>query len=249
MPDVSLTLVPGDTMYGSARHYLSVGSNALGHIRQALNVAGSNMAAVTSVLDYACGFGRVLRWLRAGFPTADLYGVDADGPSVAGARALNLGATIIQADISLREDMPRKFDLIWVGSLFTHLSEFETRRVLAYLQDQLSENGIIVFTYHGEYVLNLLTSPKTPYGLDDAGREKVLREYGERGYGYAIYKEWTADYGTSATHPSKMTQICLDADLIPIINKPRAWDNHQDLIACRKQLPLARRFQPREIPG
>ena len=67
---------PNDTMLSkdkNMRHYLSVGRSALLVINAVLTArmsyAGGD-AAPESILDFGAGYGRVARFLRAGFPRA-----------------------------------------------------------------------------------------------------------------------------------------------------------------------------------
>ena len=73
------------------------------------------------ILDFPCGHGRVLRYLRAEFPQAEITACDLlrDGVDFC---AANFGAIPVYSDPDpSRIGLPRDaFDLIWVGSLFTH---------------------------------------------------------------------------------------------------------------------------------
>lgn len=78
-PHVNKNVAPGDGMLGEDEsHYFAVGASAISCIRSAFLTAQKQRQSVKSVLDYACGYGRVLRWLKAEFPEARLLGVDAD---------------------------------------------------------------------------------------------------------------------------------------------------------------------------
>jgi trans-aconitate methyltransferase len=81
-------------------------------IRECLGVAGIDEKSVKRILDYACGYGRVLRWIKAQFPIADIIGVDAD-PKAAAAAMRVTGVRTEQLDTALTFPIgTEKFDVI-----------------------------------------------------------------------------------------------------------------------------------------
>src|SRR5213594_4887489 len=118
--NVSTEISPDDTMYeGNRNHYFSVGHSALRCIRTAMLL--SDKKGVGSILDFACGFGRVLRVLKSAFPAAELTASDVSRAAIDFC-SRTLGAEPIQSSEYLEEiKINKTFDLIWVGSLLTHL--------------------------------------------------------------------------------------------------------------------------------
>src|SRR5689334_19005618 len=102
----------------SEEEYLLVGRTALDLCREALASATPGI-----VVDFPCGHGRVMRHFAAAWPNAELYGVEIDTDALKfveatfGARPIQSGAHI--AAVAL----PENVDLIWSGSLLTHLPE------------------------------------------------------------------------------------------------------------------------------
>jgi SAM-dependent methyltransferase len=230
---VSKQVLPTDSMYaGNPVHYFSVGASAMAMIARALELADVPINSVERVLDYACGYGRVLRWLRAAFPNAYVKGVDANLPSVEAAAALNVDTEHL--DISLSKRIGDKFDLIWIGSLFTHLTATETGRVIRYLRNHFSDNGILLCTTHGVDVINRIESGERNYGLDADGIATVIKSYKGTGYGYADYPR-QLNYGISVARPVAMNQLITTSGLFPFMFRAQGWDNHQDVFACTIQ--------------
>lgn len=231
-PAVSREVDPSDSMANGDRgHYFSVGASALTSIRLALDTLRVEHANVHRVLDYACGYGRVLRWLRAAFPEAYIKGVDADRASAEAASALVGNGEAAQLDIRLTESLGDSFDLIWVGSLFTHLNAIETTRVLRYLRSHLSPTGVLVFTTHGLDVFQRVKSGERTYELEPDGIEILLDGFDKTGYGYADYP-LQSGYGISVTRPIVINRLAVDSGLFPFFFRPHHWDNHQDVFAC-----------------
>jgi trans-aconitate methyltransferase len=175
---VNKAVAPGDGMFkdNDYEQYFSVGASALSAVIEALSAARLGMQNVKRVLDYACGYGRVLRWLRAAFPDAYLLGVDADRKAVEAASAV-LEVETRYLDTSLAHPIDKPFDLIWIGSLITHLPEKETRRVLKYLKEHLTEQGVIVFTTHGQLVEQRLETRTRTYNLDEEGVKQTVEGF------------------------------------------------------------------------
>jgi len=82
------------------------------------DVANSNL------LDFGCGWGRLLRLMLYFTPPEKLFGCDAWDVSLEHARAANLGVSLAKSDVT-PDALPFPgvgFDLIYAFSIFTHLS-------------------------------------------------------------------------------------------------------------------------------
>lgn len=230
---VDRRVAPDDGMYnGNDAYYLEVGANALQLIHLALATGGRPAVQIKRVLDYASGFGRVLRWLRAGFPSAQIVAADADKKAVGAIKKIfDVDAFVL--DRSLQEDIGRDFDLIWMGSLATHLPQEQLEALFGRLSSLLSARGIVVATTHGPYVANRIATGEKNYGLDAPGMSKILREYAATGFGFSPYPK-VESYGISVCTASKVMSIIENAELRPIFYRERAWVRHQDCIAAEK---------------
>lgn len=230
---VNKTLAAGDGMYdGRDAYYLEVGASALGLIHHALSAAERAVTDITRILDYACGFGRVLRWLRAGFPLADTVAADADPNAVKAVREIfNVDAIVL--DRSLTENLGGDFDLIWMGSLATHIPETQLKPLLVRLRSLLSAHGVLVFTTHGPCVARRIATGERLYRLDHEGVAMILAEYQRSGYGFSPYPK-QASYGISICTAAKLLSLVEDAGLQPTFYQERGWVKHQDCIAVTK---------------
>ncbi|MCR5858301.1 bifunctional 2-polyprenyl-6-hydroxyphenol methylase/3-demethylubiquinol 3-O-methyltransferase UbiG [Mesorhizobium sp. J428] len=226
------TIAPGDGMFREESVYFSVGASAMDCIMLSLTAARKRPDSVHRILDYACGYGRVLRWLKAEFPSAYLLGVDAD-PKAASAAGSVLNVETHPLDVSLANPLGESFDLIWVGSLFTHLPEAESARVLAFLRDHLNPGGVLVFTTHGALVESRIRSGERNYGLSIEGVESLLRLYDASGYGFASYPKQSG-YGISIMRTSHIAQMCETAKLTPVCFRSQGWAGHQDMHASQR---------------
>jgi SAM-dependent methyltransferase len=222
---------PNDGMAkNTPEQYFTIGASAASVITRSLSAARKPVGSVRRVLDYACGYGRVLRWLKAEFPNAYLLGVDADGKAAASAQDV-LGVETRKLDITLAQPIDDPFDLIWVGSLFTHLSERESKRVLQYLRRHLTDSGVLVFTTHGSYVAHRIETREKTYNLSEDAMTQLLSGYKSTDFGFAEYSN-LKDYGISAATPSKVCKLAQTCDLDVKFFLSRGWAAHQDVFAC-----------------
>jgi 2-polyprenyl-3-methyl-5-hydroxy-6-metoxy-1,4-benzoquinol methylase len=76
-----------DQMYRSdapehVRHYVEDAQSAMGNIRESLAAAGRSLDDVQACLDFACGYGRVTRWLVRALPPERVTAADTDRQAV-----------------------------------------------------------------------------------------------------------------------------------------------------------------------
>lgn len=101
------------------------------------------------VLDFGCGWGRLIRLLNKYVPEDRIYGVDPWSRSIEICRETRVRANLFVSDYiprSLPTPRDLKFDLIVAFSVFTHLSEKVTRICVQTLSDHLTDTGIIALT-------------------------------------------------------------------------------------------------------
>jgi SAM-dependent methyltransferase len=99
------------------------------------------------VLDYGCGWGRLLRLLYKYVPCDRLYGVDPWDQSIARCRECGLRCHVAQSDYVPRSlPFRERFDLIFAFSVFTHLSEKTAMAVQQTLRESLTDDGVLAIT-------------------------------------------------------------------------------------------------------
>jgi SAM-dependent methyltransferase len=100
------------------------------------------------MLDFGCASGRVLRHLAARGSAAGRYGVDLQPQAVRWARQHLSGVTV--ALTTVIPSLPfadASLDLVYAGSVFTHIDDFEEATLLE-LRRILKPSGIAVLTFH-----------------------------------------------------------------------------------------------------
>jgi trans-aconitate methyltransferase len=213
--------------------YFEVGASAIDNI--VLAWISSGIDQINRVLDLPCGHGRVLRHLIKLLPDAQFDACDLDESGIAfcaetfGARPLLSNADLVQMQFDTA------YDLIWVGSLFTHISHELTRAWLLHLTKFLKPRGFLVATIHGrwsEYVHKL-----HPYIAQERWNI-ILSGFRRSGYGYCDYlPEENHDYlhGSYGISLAKPHTIVTDMEQIPdvrlLLYRERGWADHQDVLA------------------
>lgn len=108
--------------------------------------SGRALTAAT-VLDYGCGWGRLMRLFARWVPEARLHGVDAWGHILEVARSLKVrGQLGAVAEYPTELPAGPEFDLVYLFSIFTHLSEKAHLAVLSAIRARLAPGGVVVAT-------------------------------------------------------------------------------------------------------
>jgi SAM-dependent methyltransferase len=220
-----------DVMYqGDAVHYLSAGLSGLRCILEVLASAGRDLAC-GSILDFPSGYGRVLRIVRAKFPHADITAAELDEDAVAFC-ARNFSTTPLLSVVPISAlKLERRYDLIWCGSLLTHVEEADAQEILRFFHDHLVEGGICIFTTHGLRPVDWIKTGRETYGLSPEGQAEVVRGFETNGYGYVDYP-YQPGYGISAVTREHARVLAAKAgDWTELLFKDHGWDECQDVHA------------------
>jgi SAM-dependent methyltransferase len=218
---------------GSRDHYFAVGESALHCIEVSMFAAG--IKTFESILDLPCGHGRVLRHLQSAFPGAQLTACDIDRGGVDFCAA-TFGATPVYGHNSPHEvRLQGNYDLIWVGSLLTHLDLGDWAAFLELFRVNLRQRGLLVFTVHGREVADRMRKRPAGYGLGPTEISRVLKQYAIEGFGYASYPIATPGvgdrYGISLSSLNRVYGEIEKMPAMQLLNyTEQGWDGHQDVV-------------------
>ena len=236
--DIIQTIGPGDEMFtGDKAHYFGVGKSAMHGIENALFAANKSATTIRRILDLPCGHGRVMRHLKATFPQAQITACDLNRGAVDFC-AQTFGALPFYSKVNVDQiALPGNYDLIWSGSLLTHLRPGPCADFVRLFNSLINPDGLIVFTLHGRWVDRSLATNRYTYGLKSHDVTALLAEYYQTGFGYADYPG-TSGYGISVSSPAYvLAQLVSLPDLKLISYHEKGWDNHQDIVCLQKQSP------------
>ncbi len=227
-----------DGMYkGDGAHYFKVGLDAIRCIDEALQAA--HVHTVRNILDLPCGYGRVLRFLVHRFPDARVTACELL-PDAVRFCVQHFAAQPAHSAYNLDElTLDTRYDLIWCGSLVTHLDAARTRALLKFFARHLVPGGLLLFTTHGEFVAGRVQELADFYGLNRADIPALVAAYRQHGHSYLDYPEQPG-YGVSLTAPDWLrAQAQAADDLREVYFRARGWDEHQDVFGFVKQAQSA----------
>ncbi|PYS15586.1 MAG: hypothetical protein DMG15_04630 [Acidobacteria bacterium] len=128
------------------------------------------------VLDFGCGWGRIIRLLYKYVGYENIFAVDPWDEPIALCKQHG-----VKAHLALSEDVPvvlpfrGPFDLIYAFSVFTHLSEKTTNAVLNTLRRYIADDGVLVITVR----------PKQYWQVHgDAVADRMMAEHDRKGFAF-----------------------------------------------------------------
>lgn len=227
--DVSQEILPDDPMYAfSPERYFEFGRAALRSIQIAL--IASQRDSPGRILDFACAAGRVMRYLEAAFPDASLTACDLREEYVRFCSRAFGATPVVATEDPSETELDGPFDLIWSGSLLTHIDRDGWRGFLELFDSVLSPGGVVVFTTRGRYIAAQMRRGENLLNLTEGQAVKVLRDYDATGFGY----EPTRFDGDCLSSPA---WVCTQLDQVPslelLLFMEHAW-GPQDVVACTK---------------
>ena len=194
----SLTIHPDDQMLRhslrgwrevnpSLSQYYNVALQQYYAARQTLQRLFGEKLDDLAVLDFACGYGRLLRFLSRTLPPSRIWASDIQRGAVDFVAA-EFGVHGVNSSADPDEFRPgRTFDFIWVASLFSHLPEALFRAWVAKLVSLLSPRGVLAFSVHDERLLARgVAMPEQ--GIHFVGTSEI-EELDSRVYGTSFVRE------------------------------------------------------------
>jgi hypothetical protein len=129
----------------------------------------------------------------------------------AGGRQRIFGAKPIYSSLDAAEvEIDDQFDLVWCGSLLTHLGLDRWNAFFSLLVDSVEEDGLFVFTAFGDWVASRMRNAYEDY-------------------------PGQVDSGMSLTSPAWVFEkLATRPELRLVGHFPRAWGEHQDVWVCVK---------------
>jgi len=220
-------------------HYNTVGADALRIIVKNLIAAG--LPPPSKILDFPCGSGRVTRHLRAMFPGAvigacDLYAQHVDFC------VKHFGAEPIMSQEDLSTLNVGEWDVVFCGSLLTHLPQSLFWPTMDFMIRSLKPGGIAVVTLEGRRAVYIQDNMWKLIGDD---KFAFIREgYQDTGFGFSDYNQEFREekfnaqesYGVAVVRPDWLMSGLMERQDAMVLDFCEAdWDEHQDVIVVRKR--------------
>lgn len=135
---------------GTIEQFFAAGEAMAASVDAALGTVGRSLSAGGDFLDFGCGCGRLLAAIEHRFPSLRVQGCDVDPVAVA-------WSSTRFADFHFRTNgewppcdfAQGSFDMIWCGSVFTHIDEPHQDAWLMELHRLLRPGGFLMASVHG----------------------------------------------------------------------------------------------------
>ncbi len=233
MSHVVDTISPRDAMFRALpdpASYLRAGKSVAHTIRIAADLAH---LVPKSILDYGCGHGRVLRWYQAFWPEAELTAADITRDQIDFCSKA-FGAKPFLIDKSFAEiALPSDYDLIWLGSIFTHMDKSEWADLFRVVRDRTRPGGLLCFSFAGRYVYNSLKKGDR-FGFKPEEEEQVVNfitDYESSGFGFIKQNESNGKpWGRSLAKPDWVLDFCLSQGAKIVLFSEEAYARRQDIM-------------------
>ena len=248
LPPVQLPGVPGrvhrnDTMIPKLTAEHASGYNRRGQQASEF-VAGAVARAELpapprEALDLWSGYGGVLRHLVRQFPDTRWTACDLEAPAVRFCEQ-EFGAVPVVSSVDLATVAfpTAAYDLVWMGSLLTHLDAAANATVLATLARHANDPCVVTFSTHGPDLARDLAR----YGPGLAAQETVVQAaIAQTGFAYGAYPHYgDGSYGIAFHDPERVDRMMTDAfgaGAVRLELGRRAWMDHHDLHAFVVRTP------------
>ena len=206
-------------------HFLGVGRKIFWDLKRLLNRANKNLHTFSTILDFGCGCGRVLRFFRP-VPGQHIDGTDIDQESIQWCQThlTSLAHFRTNTDFPPLEYPDEHFDFIYCISVFTHLPEEMQFQWLKELSRLLKPSGLFITSIHSEQLFPV-THP------DEIA---VLKQQGFY-YLKNMITEGLPDYYQATFHTHDYIKKNWQEFFEILEIYPRGINNHQDAVVCRKK--------------
>lgn len=136
-----------------------------------------------TILDFGCGYGRILRLMYYYSSPARIWGLDPWKQAIELCRADGLLGQLAVSEY-LPSTIPvgdASFDLIYSFSVFTHLSERAATLALTTLRRYVARGGLFVMTIRPKEYWNQLDQVTVGYAIDP---DKLVAEHEKNGFAF-----------------------------------------------------------------
>ena len=208
--------------------FLQSGHKAVADIESVLARHALTLSMFDKILDFGCGCGRVLRYLR---PQSDAgeqpYGTDIDAEAIAWCQIhYDRYARFVVNSPAPPLDFPDDcFDFVYSISIFTHLPEEMQFAWLVELRRVVKPGGYLLFSFRGENHLAAIPSG------EKSRMERDGFVYAKTGATPGLPEFYQTAWHTPGYVRRRWGEFFEVIDIVPV-----AIDGQQDAVLCRKRV-------------
>ena len=173
--------------YSTAEEHLALGRQDVDSMLYVLLQSGFEFADGQRILDFGCGSGRMIRYLNDLSGRCEVWGTDINAEQIVWCQQ-NLSPPFKFATTTTVPHLPfedRHFDLIYAGSVFTHIEDL-TEAWLLELKRILKADGRLYLTIHDEHTVELLETEYKELPLAEKLRYHLSAAQDTRDHGMLV---------------------------------------------------------------
>jgi len=133
--------------------YFSISLQQFNAARQIMQACFGSGFDHVKVLDFACGYGRLLRFMSMLIPSENLWASEIQPEALEFTRSTFGVQGVLSTADPQDFEVEERFDFIWVASLFSHLPDDLFQAWLAKLCTLLTPRGVLCFSARGSELM------------------------------------------------------------------------------------------------
>lgn len=201
--------------------YLAVGHQGFTIIQQIARQAFGGLKNTGNVLDFASGYGRITRFLIQEHEAEKVWVSDIKQKAVDfQKKSFGVqGFASVYQPLSMKVE--ERFDLIFVGSLFSHLPITTFREWLIQLKSMLTPRGILAFSVHDTSLFGVPTNE--PFIFHPSSEDITFKEVED-------HIDKSAEYGITYCAENYVNMLCKELFMeIEMHRFPKLFGGLQDI--------------------
>ncbi len=228
----SLPVPPAELRYRvvgecTIERFINSGEQTVEDIENALEAVDRSLADVRDFLDFGCGCGRLLLALKNRDFTFRVSGCDVDERTIRWCQEhLETAECLVNDALPPTPYQPDSFDLIWCGSVFTHLDEQRQDLWLAELHRIQKPGGLLLASVHGPHAWQ----PRLPAWTIAKLKEQGIL-YAKMGAFSGMHPDWYQ----VAWHTEAYIREHWASFFNILGYLPQGFNNHQDIVVAQKR--------------
>jgi ubiquinone/menaquinone biosynthesis C-methylase UbiE len=210
-----------------ALSFLETGRQCSQDLTDAIARIGKDLSSFRQVLDFGCGCGRTLLWLRDTATSTCVYGTDIDADAIAWCqRRIGFARFFVNNPSPPLVFPDESFDLVYVFSVFTHLDEKHQLEWLKELQRVTRRGGNVIITVRGSFQQAKMSAQE----LSKLSKSGFLCSQMPNKAMHGIFPEWYQ----MATHTREYIQTEFTRYFNFLDYVPTGLDHSQDVVILQR---------------
>lgn len=200
-------------------------------VREHMRRLGRTFDSSTRVLEFGCGYGRLLRFFMKDVAPGNLVGTDVDPSFIALCRELFQGNGFhVNAPYPPLDWPDASFDVIYAYSVFSHLSEPAHKQWLKELRRLVRPNGLVLLTVRQKGFLYQCKTLREDPNASDYGR-RIGNFFGDLNAMLPRYEKGEYIYDTAGGGGVRTNDFYGDT-VIPLTYIQQNWTRDFRVMTC-----------------